>query len=378
MIKLKRSFVLADFIYGISLMIVAIILAIFIGNLSTNFKQSLEDNTILNELSEFGTLQVLYPSSNYIINTKNFDLKLFSLKDIKVIYKVFFISNNEVNYCIQDVYYLRKGLNTIPLDLGNCINSSNGLIRFSVLYNDKLAFTYDIKYDSTSKDVELLNMPLRNYVIFGSQVYEGEPNLYLSTLANNIYLEIGSPYYALSTLLNLNNGEKKVIDVSSFLYKNLTFEISSYYNSIFSVYLNNFYIGSFSVGNKLTTKYKDDYYVKSFDVYDGENKLLHLENTKLSVDNGVYNINIKQFEICLEDAENSSIKLPGYIFVENTKKIYYTDHGDHDSCTYVPLAFTKDLTAHVIKAYSLDNKKFGKKLIIESDSSPIIIKLSED
>ena len=371
----KKAFVLADFIYGISLLIVAIVLAIFIGNMTTKFKNSLEKNNIIKEFSEFGVIQFLYPPSNYYINTKSFDLKLFSLKDLKIKYKVFFIDNYSVTYCYQDVYGLKKGLNIIPMDLSSCINSSSGIIRISALYDDALLFTYDIKYDNKTVDLEFLNMPLRNYVAVGSDVIEGLPNVYYSTIAKNVRIEMASPYYYVEDLLSLSPGNRKTFDASKFIYSNLTFNINGYSTNIYSIYLNNYYVGSAATGNKLETIYKNDYFVKSLDIYEGNYKLGHIENTKLTVTDNSYDITIKNIEVCLVDADNTSIKLPGFVFVRNTKKIYYTDHGDKKSCVYVPLAFTPDLTQHVLDAYDLTERKHGDAIVTSNTESPVIIEL---
>jgi hypothetical protein len=235
-VNFKKSFVLADFVYGISLLIVAIILGIFIGKVSINFKENIEKNLILNELREYGTIQILYPPLDYQINKKFFDLKVFSLKDLKLKYKVFFISNDEINFCGQDIYSFKKGLNIIPLDLQNCINSSKGIIRIALIFENNLANVYDLKYNNESANIEAKNLPLRNFFIIGAEVFEGLPEVYYSTDAKNIYYELGSPYYYDSGVLNLEPGEKEIFDPTSYTYTNLTFSLGSiYYNSVFSI-----------------------------------------------------------------------------------------------------------------------------------------------
>jgi len=372
----KKAFVLADFVYGISLLIVAIVLGIFVGKISINFKENMERSLILQELREFGTIQVIYPQPNYIINKKIFDLKIFSLKDIKLKYKIFFLGRNKVNFCGQDIYSFKKGLNIIPIDLSDCINENDGIIRISLLFENNLANVYDIKYSNKSSNLEFRNLPLRNFVILGSEVFEGLPEVYYSTDANLIYYEIGSPYYFDSGVLSLNPGDKKIIDPTTYSYTNLTFYLSSiYYDSVFSVYLNGFYLGTVSPGRDLTIRYKDNFKVKSLEIYEGNKLLGKIENTKLLVTANKYKLTVKEFDFCLVDASNTSIKVPGFIRVKNTEKIYYTETGSRRNCVIVPLVFTPDITSHIIEAYSLDYTKYNKITVTERSNSNIQIPL---
>ncbi|HIQ50693.1 MAG TPA: hypothetical protein EYH54_01840 [Nautiliaceae bacterium] len=372
----KKSFVLADFVYGISLLIVAIVLGIFVGKISVNFKENMERTLILQELREFGTIQIIYPQANYIINKKIFDLKIFSLKDIKLKYKIFFLGKKEVNFCSQDIYSFKKGLNIIPLDLSDCINESEGIIRISLLFENNLANVYDIKYSNKSSNLEFVNLPLRNLIIIGSEVFEGLPELYYSTDADLIYYEIISPYYFDVGTLSLNPGDTKKIDPTTFNYKNLTFSLGSiYYNSVFSIYLNGFYLGTVSPGESLTISYRDDFKIRSLEIYEGGKLLGKVENTKLLVTNNKYEFSVKEFDICLVDADNRSIKVPGFIRVKNTEKIYYTETGNRRNCVIVPLAFAPDITSHIIEAYSLDYKKYNKITVTERSNNNIVIPL---
>jgi len=373
-INKKKSFVLADFMYGMSLLIIAIGLGLFIGKIVTNIKENNEKIATLKKLQEFGTIQVIYPEAGLIINKKVFDFKFISLKDLVLSYKVYFkdSATETTSYCFSDVMKVKKGENIIPMDLSKCINSSNGLVQIYFLYEGNLAFSYFIKYSNETALLTFKNMPLRNYVRIGEKVFEGLPKVSYNIPASNIYYEIGSPYYYVSDLVNLNPGEEKIIDVKSFTYSNLTFKVNSYTNNIYTIYLNDYLIGSLTSGNELNHIYKDDYKVKDFKIYQNDLLLLKLSNLKLSVVNDVYDINIKQFEICLD---NGSAGIPGVIFVENTKKLFYTDH----KCTgsnvrngvYIYLPFTPDYKVNSLRAYDLEFKK-EKDFLVSETSDPII------
>ena len=378
-IKKKKSFVLADFMYGMSLLIIAIGLGLFIGKITTNLKENNEKIATLKKLQEFGTIQIIYPESGLIISKKSFDLKFVSLKDLVLSYKVYFKDSetDTTTYCFSDVIKVKKGENVVPMDLASCINSSNGLIQIYFLYDGNLAFSYFIKYSNETALLTFENLPLRNYVRIGEKVFEGLPKVSYNVPANNIYYEMASPYYYIDDLISLNHGEEKIIDVKSFTYSNLTFKVNSYTNNIYTIYLNDYLIGSLTSGNELKHFYKDDYKVKNFKIYQNNLPLLELSDLKLSVINNMYEINVKQFEICLD---NGSSGIPGAVFVENTKKLFYTDHNCAGSSVkngvYVYLPFTPDYKINSLRAYDLKFEKEKDFLVSESSGSTIHITLS--
>jgi hypothetical protein len=306
-------------------------------------------------------------------------LKFVSLKDIVLNYKVYFKDSKTgtVNYCFSDVIKVKKGENTIPFDLTNCVNSSNGIIQIYFLYDGSLAFSYFIKYSNETALLTFKNLPLRNYVRIGEKVFEGLPKVSYAVPAGNVYYEIASPYYYVDDLISLNPGEEKITDVKSFTYANITFKVNSYTNNIYTIYLNGYLLGSLTSGNELEHIYKNDFNVKEFKIYQNDLLLLKLENVKLGVINNVYNINIKKYEICLD---NGSSGIPGAVFIENTKKLLYTDHKCAGSSVkngvYVYLPFTPDYKINSLRAYDLELKKEKDFLVSEDSDSIIQITLS--
>ncbi len=376
----KYSFVLADFMYGMSLLIIAIGLGIFIGKIVTNLKESNEKLATLKKLREFGTIQVIYPPTGITINKKILDFKFVSLKDITLVYKIFFkdLKTNTISYCFSDVIKIKKGENIIPLDLTKCINSSDGIIQIYFLYEGNLAFSYFIKYSNKTALIIFKNLPLRNYVRIGEKIFEGLPEITYNVPAEkNIYYEMVSPYYYVEGTLFLSPGEEKVINPGTFHYKNITFTVNSYTTDIYTLYLNGYILGSISPGDHITIPYKEDYKVKSFSIYENDKILLNLFRIRLTVVNGLYPINIKEFEICLT---NGSRGIPGYVFIQNTKELKYTDHKCSGSSVnngaFILLPFTNDLKSNSIIAYDLKFEKEKQYLVGEGETSPIEIVLS--